>query len=202
MPKALANRLLHIEIEDSFASWKQWAVQAGINSRVLGFLSFRNDRLFGFDASTEDLAFPTPRSWEMVSRILDNMENDISKAHPLIAGLVGAGVAIEFRSWCKNIINIPSIEGIFNGTETTLPVGTDVMYATVAAMTAFAAKCKYDSEKIGNSLVYADRLPADFCALLIQNYRDMEKDYDSFLRQIPEYQYLGSQKGKIRNGNV
>ena len=27
MPKALANRLLHIEVEGSFDSWKKWAVQ-------------------------------------------------------------------------------------------------------------------------------------------------------------------------------
>ena len=101
MPKALANRLLHIEIEGSFESWRKWAVKVGINEKVLGYLSFRNDRLFGFDATNDDLAFPTPRSWEMVSSILNNVEDNVATMHPMIAGLIGSGPAIEFRTWCK-----------------------------------------------------------------------------------------------------
>ena len=31
MPKALANRLLHMEIEADFTSWNSWAVNAGIH---------------------------------------------------------------------------------------------------------------------------------------------------------------------------
>ena len=36
MPKALANRLLHIEVSQSFASWRQWAIHNGIHEKVLG----------------------------------------------------------------------------------------------------------------------------------------------------------------------
>ena len=73
MPKALANRLLHIEIEGSFNAWLDWAVINGVNEKVVGILSFRTDRLFGFDAKSDDLAFATPRSWEMVSNILNSI---------------------------------------------------------------------------------------------------------------------------------
>ena len=38
MPKALANRLMHIEVEASFSSWKKWAVSTGIHSKGIGFL--------------------------------------------------------------------------------------------------------------------------------------------------------------------
>ncbi len=71
MPKALANRLLHIEVEGSFKSWKQWAIQSGINEKVVGFLTFNRERLMNFDSNADDLAFATPRSWEMVSNILN-----------------------------------------------------------------------------------------------------------------------------------
>lgn len=70
MPKALANRLMHIEIEGSFNSWKQWAITSGINDKAVGFLSFRQSYQMGFDSGSDDLAFPTPRAWEMVSNIL------------------------------------------------------------------------------------------------------------------------------------
>lgn len=93
MPKALANRLLHIEVEGSFKSWKEWAIRNGINNKVIGFLSFRQNYLMCFDSSSDDLAFATPRSWEMVSNLLNYVSDDIEKMYSLISGLVGSGVA-------------------------------------------------------------------------------------------------------------
>ena len=46
MPKALANRLMHIEVEGSFDAWKEWAVKSGINDKVIGFLSFKRIQRF------------------------------------------------------------------------------------------------------------------------------------------------------------
>ena len=101
MPKALANRLMHIQVEGSFSSWKEWAIGFGIHPKVVGFLSFRQNYLMGFDSSNDDLAFATPRSWEMVSNLLNTVSDDIDKMYSLIAGLVGSGVAVEFRTWAK-----------------------------------------------------------------------------------------------------
>ncbi len=202
MPKALANRLLHIEIEGSFDSWRKWAVKTGINSKIIGYLSFRQDRLFGFDPSTDDLAFPTPRSWEMVSHILNNVEDNVATMHPLIAGLIGAGPAIEFRTWCKIYNELPSMDEVFSGRTVYTPKSLDAIYALVSAMTGYATAHKYDAIRIGNSLAYAKRLPADFAELLIQNYCDMDKDYESFLHTIPEFYEYGARRGALRNGDV
>lgn len=79
----------------------------------------------GFDASKEELAFPTPRSWEMVSNILNYVCDDIDQVYEMIAGLVGAGVAIEFRGWEKVYHQLPSIEDIFDGKNLSLPKNTD-----------------------------------------------------------------------------
>ena len=202
MPKALANRLLHIEIEGCFESWRKWAVKSGINSKVLGYLSFRNDRLFGFDATNDDLAFPTPRSWEMVSGILNNVQDDVPAMYSMIAGLIGMGEAIEFRTWCKVYSNLPAIEDVFAGTVLTVPKELDAMYALVSSMTAYASDHRDDIVLIGNSISYAERMPADFAELLIQNYRDFDKDYEKFLRTVPEYMEYAARKGWLRNGNV
>lgn len=84
MPKALANRLMHIEVEGSFKSWKEWAISSGINDKIIGFLSFRQNYLMGFDSGSDDLAFPTPRAWEMVSNLL----NGISMGCVQLTGIV------------------------------------------------------------------------------------------------------------------
>ena len=202
MPKALANRLLHIEIEGSFDSWRKWAIKAGINEKVLGYLSFRNDRLFGFNAASDDLAFPTPRSWEMVSGLLNHVEDSVTAMYPMIAGLIGIGTAVEFRTWCKIYQNLPSMEDVFTGRAQTFPEKTDAMYALVASMTVYASEHKDDLIAIGNSLAYAKHLPADFSELLLCNYRELEKGYESLLRSVPEYRELISKKMLMRNGNV
>ena len=202
MPKALANRLLHIEVEGSFESWQNWAVRAGVNPKVIGFLSFRTDKLFGFDPKNDDLAFATPRSWEMVSNLLNNVCDNVETMYPLIAGLIGSGLALEFRSWCKMHFRLPNTEDIFMGKKCDVPKSPDALYAIVSSMTTYAKEHKADAEQIGNSLSFAAGLPADFISLLIENYENIEEDYNKFLMQIPEYYELSRKRGRIRNGQV
>ena len=125
MPKALANRLLHIEVEGSFSAWKQWAIRSGVHPKVLGFLTFRQSYLMKFDAATEELAFATPRSWEMVSNILNCVSDDVAKMLPMVSGVVGSGVAVEFLTWSKVYDSLPSLEDIFDGKNPRMPTGTD-----------------------------------------------------------------------------
>ncbi|MBQ7294498.1 MAG: hypothetical protein IJW79_12265, partial [Clostridia bacterium] len=202
MPKALANRLLHIEVEGSFSSWLDWAVKNGINEKVVGFLAFRADMLFGFDAKSDDLAFATPRSWEMVSNILNTVSNNVTDMYALIAGLVGSGIALEFRSWSELHRDLPDIEGIFNGTELNLPKTSDTMYAVVSAMLIYAKEHRYELNRIGNSIKYAEKMPADFVALLLRSYEAIEEDYKSILMQIPEYLAVAGKRSIMRNGSV
>lgn len=202
MPKALANRLLHIEAEGNFKSWKAWAISNGVNHKVIGFLSFRQKYLMGFDSSSDDLAFATPRSWEMVSNILNTVSDDIDKMYMLIAGLVGTGVAVEFRTWAKVYNSLPDIEDIFNGKMPPMPKNTDAMYALVSSMTAYAREHKNEMNKITNSIIYADRMPPDFSAVLLKDYMYIEADYKEKLMHIPEFARWLSTKGRLLNGSV
>lgn len=201
MPKALSNRLLHIEVESSFASWRRWAVESGINEKVLGFLAFRSTYLMGFDPAVDDLAFATPRSWEMVSNLLNNINPDVDAIYPLIAGLVGTGVAIEFRTWTKVYKDLPSVEDIFNGKQPHMPTGTDALYALCSTMTAYARAHKDDLRRITNSITYADRMPPDFSTVLLRDYMYIERDYKLKLMQIPQFSRWLSTKGSLLNGN-
>lgn len=202
MPKALANRLLHIGIESNFESWRKWAVNAGINSKVTGFLSFRQNYLMNFDPGNDDLAFATPRSWEMVSNILNGIDDDVEQMYPLIAGIVGTGTALEFRTWSKVYKSLPSIEDIFDGKFPAVPKNTDALYALTSSMTAYAREHKDQIKRIANSICYADRLlPPDFCIVLLKDYMYIDKDYKQHLMAIPEFmKWL--RKGGLLNGSV
>ncbi len=200
MPKALANRFLHMEVEGNFDSWKRWAIQSGINEKVIGFLSFRSNYLMGFDASAEDLAFPTPRSWEMVSNLLNAVSDDVDEMYSMISGIVGTGVAVEFRTWANVYRELPKVEDIFAGSNPKLPTGTDALYALTSSMTAYARGCKGDLNKMTNSIRYANQMPPDFATVLMKDYMYLEDDYKKKLMQIPEFRKWLEEKGSFLNG--
>lgn len=202
MPKALANRLLHIQVEGSFTAWKQWAIEYGIHPKVVGFLSFRQNYLMAFDGSNDDLAFATPRSWEMVSNLLYAVSDDVEKMYPMVAGLVGSGVAAEFRMWEKVYKELPNIEDIFNGRNPVMPKNTDSMYALTASMTAYAREHKTDLRRIGNSIAYATRMPPDFATILMRDYMYIEKGYKEKLMRIPEFSEWLRKRGSLLNGSI
>jgi energy-coupling factor transporter ATP-binding protein EcfA2 len=202
MPKALANRLCHMEITGNRDSWMKWAVERGIHPKVMGFLSFRSDYLMCFDAATEDLAFATPRSWEMVSNILHLMGGDVEAAYDMIAGCVGTGIAMELRTWCKIYNGLPKVEDIFAGRAAGLPKETDALYALISSMTAYAREHKDSMTLIANSIGYAMRMPPDFSAVLMKNYMAIAPGYKDRLMKIPEFYRWLSTKGKMLNGTV
>ena len=71
MPSALANRFVHIEFEADMEDWAAWALNHGIQSEIIGFLRFRPALLHQFDGRADEKAFPSPRAWEFVSKILE-----------------------------------------------------------------------------------------------------------------------------------
>jgi hypothetical protein len=199
MPKALANRLCHMEIEGDFKSWKEWAVSNGINEKIVGFLTFRPAFLMGFDAAKDDLAFTTPRSWEMASNILNSVSDDIDRSYTLIAGCIGSGAAVEFRTWCAIYDKLPDIKEIFDGKCTDVPQQTDVMYAVISSMVSYAAKHKDELDKIANSIGYAQKLPPDFATILLKDYMFIEPDYQYKLMNIPAFSTWLSKNGRYFN---
>lgn len=161
MPKALANRLCHIEIVGDSKSWHNWAISAGVNSIVLGFLDYNPSMLMKFDPMSDGLSFPTPRSWEMVSNILNNVSENIAEVYPLVAGCIGEAAAYELRSWSEIYSKIPKVETVFNGTAKGVPVHPEILFALSSAITMHAQE-NHSDEEIRNAVDYASKLPVEF----------------------------------------
>ena len=202
MPKALANRLLHIEVRPEIDSWRNWAVAGGVNALVMGYLAFRPDRLMEFDAASEDLAFPSPRSWAMVGSVLDGAGGDVEVAYPLICGLIGMGAASEFRTWSRVYGQLPDIEDVFAGTETRVPKGADALYALTSAMAAYAKAHLDDPDAIDRSIAYAQRLPPDFSVMLLKDYLHLAPGCREALMRSPRFSRWAADKGGFLNGSV
>ena len=113
MPKPLANRLTHFEMVADLDSWKEWAYKEGIDPNIIGFITWRPDYLNKFDPSTDDVAFPTPRSWELVNSY---MKIDFDTMFDAISGTVGLETATEFKVFMNFNHKIPQFEDIKAGT--------------------------------------------------------------------------------------
>ncbi len=196
MPKALANRLMHIEIDADFDSWLEWAVVRGINPRVIGFLSFKRD-YFIEEVASEDLAYPTPRSWEMVSNVLNSVDPDSDSVFSLVSGLVGVGIAEELRSFFELYRDLPSVESIFLGKAVAVPKRADLLYALTSSMTAYARKVKDDMPKIEASIRFAMGMPPDFSAILLRSYMYLEAGYKQRLMRLPSFARWAERAGKF-----
>ena len=161
MPKALANRLCHMEIVGEAGSWQRWAERAGVHPVVRSFLHRYPDRLMQFDAQSEGLAFATPRSWEMVSNILNHVSEDIRAVMPLVIGCVGERTAHELLEWSLAFDRLPEMEAIFGGKTHHVPSRPEALFALVAKICQYAATHTTSAE-IGNALHYVSDLPQEF----------------------------------------
>ena len=136
MPMPLANRFLHLEMRPDFTSWQAWAVNNGIHTDVVGYLSFAKNDLYDFDSKSASRAFATPRSWTFVSEILDDEEDtDTDTLFNLVAGAVGEGLAVKFMAHRKISSKMPNPTDILSGKVKDLNVKEiSAMYSLTTSM--------------------------------------------------------------------
>lgn len=140
MPSHIANRFTHLQFEVDAADWIEWAQGAGINQMVIAFIAFRPELLHKFDPAQK--AFPTPRSWEFVSRILNAGEVEDCLLE-IIAGTVGEAAATEFMGFIRVFREMPDFATICSRPEgTTVPGNAAARYA-VSMMIALSAEPKH-----------------------------------------------------------
>lgn len=202
MPKALANRLMHFEIESNFDSWLKWAIEKGVNEKVVGFLSFKRDKLMCFDNTNDDLAFATPRSWELVSTLLNDVKDNDDNMIELIGGIVGMGNALEFKTWLRVYKHLPNIEDIFKGKDCEIPKTSDSLFALASSMVAYVREHKKDLKDIANSIRYAKNLPVEYSVMLLKDYLYIDDELKSKLLKMPEYIKWLNEKGALVNAII
>ena len=162
MPTPLRNQFVHIDFEVDVQEWSEWAITASVRPEVIAFIRFRPELLSAFDRDAN--AFPSPRSWEFVSRIL-NSRPDSSVEHELIAGAVGAGAATEFSAFLRMSRELPNIDAILlNPTQEPVPENAAAQYAVAPALACCASDTNFD-----RICLYLNRLPTEFRVLCVRD---------------------------------
>lgn len=183
MPKALANRLTHFDIYAELEDWKAWAMKEGIDSRIIGYLNFAPSKLYQFDPASDDNAFPTPRTWEMVNNYL-KIFGSLENAFNCIAGCIGIGVAGEFKRYCQVFSKIPRIEDIFEGRHVDMPTSPDILYALSAAISGRITSA--DPKQLKNVVNFTIKMTKEFSVLTMKDILLIPKMKEKLI-MVPEW---------------
>jgi hypothetical protein len=181
MPTPLANRMTHFEVVCDLDDWKGWAIPNGIHEMVLGFLNFRQNLLNKFDPSSDESAFPTPRSWSFVSKYLKIYKN-IDSAYPMIAGSIGEGTAVELKAFAKVHGSLPNIDDLLNGKDIDFKADKpDIVYALSSALISRASKCTDAQLENMLSFITDGKLSKEFSVLTMKDLMRVEGVKDKIL---------------------
>lgn len=173
---ALANRFVHLQAEVDVMQWSQWAVTANIEPVVIAFIRFRPELLHQYDPKQR--AFPSPRSWEFVSRITaSHPGNGIE--HGLYIGAVGEGAATEYSAFVRLFRELPNIDAILlDPGKSKVPDQPANLFAVSSALARRA-----NDGNFGRVITYLDRLPQEYAVMCVKD----AVTRDAKLQSTPEF---------------
>jgi len=111
MPSALQNRFIHVTVEPHLDSFRSWALQNGIDDKIVAFLAWRPELLHKRDLKKP--AWPSPRAWVAA--------NTLHLAELPLDPAIGDGPAGEFRAYLKVYDTLPDFDAILAGQGSNIP---------------------------------------------------------------------------------
>ena len=207
MSSALANRFLHVEMQEDVESWIAWARTHDIHPSVMGFVRYRPGYLFHQEGENLERGWPTPRAWERVSRMLDVFGlEDMSLLRKVVYGLVGNRAGVEFMEFHK--INETFDDVLEMMRDPTKPIkvpdAADRKYALCAAMTYLVWRGKDEVEearRIDGFYRICMELTSDFASMAMMdamagNMRDESSVFAEKLFRHPRFKEWSEKHGK------
>jgi MoxR-like ATPase len=161
MPAPLANRFLHFEISADLESFRSWALQQGVDEKILAFLSFRPELLHAVDGKSP--AWPSPRSWAMA--------NALASAKLPMDAAVGNAAAEEFNAFVSVYNKLPDLDKILAGkSKPSFPKEPSTRFAATVGLSVRAK----DSASIRAAFEWLlDKGGAEWCQLFVSSVKDI-----------------------------
>ncbi len=107
-PSPVANRIFFVRVEADIIDWLDWARKRRIHRCVISFLEIHPELLFVKPPSGEVLEqFPTPRSWEIASKMCYMVERSrlsTKEIRDAFSGILGRKVGEVFAEFVENAI--------------------------------------------------------------------------------------------------
>ena len=164
MPTPLASRFVHLEIRVDADDWLAWGAAAGIAPEVLFYIQMRPDLLHSFDPQAKEKAFCCPRTWEIVSNVVNERGNlDPTVERAVFRGTVGEAAAVEFSAFLKVWRELPHPRAVLDDPENAIvPDNTSALIALCGSLYRMA-----DDITLVSIVTYAQRLRREVGEFLV-----------------------------------
>ena len=180
---ALVSRFNIYEFKPTAQEWLLWASRAGLDSRVIDFISENPEMLDGAAFTREDQGLeksPDRRGWERVSEILQT--NEVSPLlRTIIAGIIGMPAATKFFATInqKRLPNAKEILlGDFTKQKTTLKkCSTPELAAVNESVFRFIETKNYDEKDTAKVNKVATNFAAYFEFLSGEKFREAQAHF-------------------------
>ena len=169
---AMQSRLVHFEQVSDKDVFLNHAHKAGFDHRISSFVEFRPDLLNKFSPNHNDFTFPCERTWEFVSKIIEDFKVIPRRKLFSLAGAIGEGAAREFYSFCEIYEELPDLNEILRiPTKAEVPTEPSMLYAMTGCLGSIATK-----KNLTNLMKYIDRMPAEFQVITLRTMVKRDRD--------------------------
>jgi len=168
MGTALSSRFLHLDVTVDNKDWIEWALSAGIHGSIVGYIRWRPDALHPWGkkgtnqrdlSNAGDRTFPSPRTWEFVSRVVDHVP--ASSVREVVAGCVGPAASAEYCNFLEVYRALPDPDAMLNNPDTCdVPSEVNVIWALCGYVAERARNA--DVKLQGNITRLLKRFPKEF----------------------------------------
>ena len=183
MSSALANRFLHVELEYNAKNWIEWALKSNIHGAIAGLIRYKPQLLADTDENNQNLerGFPTPRSWERVSLIMerscDSMPEELFRA--MVCGLVGNSAGLEAISFFNLYQEMQQVVNMMLDPSSQVHIPADIAkrYALTSALsrTVWNESVGDESLRLAGFFRIPLALPGDFAAMAMLDALEIGK---------------------------
>lgn len=172
MSTAMQSRMVHLHMSINLDAWLDWSYKADIDYRVRSFIKFRPELLQKFNPNHNDVTFACPRTWEFVSKLIQDWKVIPSTKLTILAGTVSEGVALEFMSYIEIMEDLPDFKKML-ATPTTINIPDDP--SIIHAMCGLIAH-KATAENIETLMKLVNRFPKEFQVICLQDMYKHQAD--------------------------
>jgi len=155
---AMVNRMCFLNLETDVDQWVAWAHENKVHDLVIRFISVNNNLLHSM---SETGPFPSPRTWHLLSNLLNADAIPPSSQSEVISGLVGDKPAIAFirfmdKEYQKPISGREVLENFDKVKNKLQKQRNDETYATITDLVGLIGEgAKLDKKQFGNLIQFS-----------------------------------------------
>lgn len=180
MSTALQSRLAHIVLDATDTrAFLDWCAETKKDPRISAYINYRPDNLHTLKADHSDMTFACQRTYEFAERVLKATDVHDPDRLPMLCGVLGDGVGMEFHTYCSEFDKLPKMEDIKRDPKGAMvPEEPSTLWALVSAMAHGMVP-----ENAEPLLTYMGRLPMEFQMVCMRDAKKRKPE----LTRVPAF---------------